>query len=515
MRFFSFIIALCTYTWGTTHSDTLIAEDTTWDSDTVICLKTISVDSNATLVIRPGTTVLFGKSCQLKVIGALVAEGNPQDSIRFLPVDTSGWWGIVFKNTQISADSSKMKHCVLQNVNNNMYRYGAIFVTYYPWLELTNSRIQNCSSGGVSFYRSNGRVRDCIIGSNKSSKSCLGCVGGINLLVASVEIIGNQLIDNQSTYGGGIFIDESTAFVKGNTIQGNSSSYGGGAYVSYCTQQVLFEGNSICNNSCSGNGGGLSVSDNSTQVSLINNRFTNNNGENGGGICIDGSKVVLKNNLIANNLAWISGNGNGICVINAAVVSGINLTIVNNGVKSAFAQASTKIDLVNTIIWSVEGTATEAPTCKYSFCYVGNQTNVINAVPIDPLFVSPTKNSDYKLDANAADWNLLDRSPCVNAGTPDTSGLGIPLTDLNGKTRVFARIDIGSCENQVSTPVLRERNVDALRSGHFRNTEANGERMIDLRGRRLPAGRCAQTARASGIYMQQRKRIINPHQDAP
>ena len=44
---------------------------------------------------------------------------------------------------------------------------------------------------------------------------------------------------------------------------------------------------------------------------------------------------------------------------------------------------------------------------------------------------------------------LNDQSPCVNAGTPDTTGLNLPEYDLAGNPRIFGSgIDMGSYENQ-------------------------------------------------------------------
>lgn len=52
-------------------------------------------------------------------------------------------------------------------------------------------------------------------------------------------------------------------------------------------------------------------------------------------------------------------------------------------------------------------------------------------------------------NGNQADWELISTSPCINAGTIDTSDLEIPATDINGNPRIYGgRIDIGAYENQ-------------------------------------------------------------------
>jgi len=57
----------------------------------------------------------------------------------------------------------------------------------------------------------------------------------------------------------------------------------------------------------------------------------------------------------------------------------------------------------------------------------------------DPLFVG----------GHPFSYKLIPQSPCVDAGTPDTTGLHLPATDLAGNPRIFnGRIDIGAYECQ-------------------------------------------------------------------
>ena len=61
----------------------------------------------------------------------------------------------------------------------------------------------------------------------------------------------------------------------------------------------------------------------------------------------------------------------------------------------------------------------------------------------DPLFVGGDPFS----------YELTKYSPCIDAGTPDTTGLHLPATDLAGNPRIFnGRIDIGAyeCQDTVS-----------------------------------------------------------------
>ncbi|MBS3741857.1 MAG: T9SS type A sorting domain-containing protein, partial [Candidatus Cloacimonetes bacterium] len=64
-------------------------------------------------------------------------------------------------------------------------------------------------------------------------------------------------------------------------------------------------------------------------------------------------------------------------------------------------------------------------------------------IDTDPLFADPA-NEDY---------HLTEDSPCIDAGTPDTTGLNLPAWDLDGNIRVWdgdgdgiAQIDMGPYE---------------------------------------------------------------------
>jgi hypothetical protein len=52
-------------------------------------------------------------------------------------------------------------------------------------------------------------------------------------------------------------------------------------------------------------------------------------------------------------------------------------------------------------------------------------------------------------------FRLTDSSPCINAGTPDTEGLMLPVLDLAGSPRIqLARIDVGAYEWGSSSDVV-------------------------------------------------------------
>jgi hypothetical protein len=59
-------------------------------------------------------------------------------------------------------------------------------------------------------------------------------------------------------------------------------------------------------------------------------------------------------------------------------------------------------------------------------------------------------------------YALTDVSPCINAGIPDTSGLGLPDIDIAGNQRIYGgRIDMGAYENQHVMVGVEEFNMQA------------------------------------------------------
>ncbi len=194
-------------------------------------------------------------------------------------------------------------------------------------------------------------------------------------------------------------------------------------------------------------GGGILCWDHSspsiTNVKIINNTSSSEIGGSGGGIyCGKYSSPDLKNVIISGNSADDFGGGI-LCYDNSNpnivnVTISDNISFIGGGI---FCQNASPC-LINCILWNDtpnEITGTIAATysdIQGSWAGSGN----INA---DPLFAD-TLNEDYHLNQD---------SPCVDAGTPDTTGLHLPPWDLDGNIRVWdgngngvAIIDMGAYE---------------------------------------------------------------------
>lgn len=254
-------------------------------------------------------------------------------------------------------------------------------------------------------------------------------------------------------------IDNSSSHISGMTLKGGAvgGENGGGVYClnsNPIIEQVIISGN-------------LAQDWNPGWVGPIGGR--------GGGIYIENSNPTIRNSIITGNLASQGGGGIS-CSISDATIH--DLVISDNssgGISCASSNLSLKqttfsgnvgagiifahnshITLLNSVMWNdstnelvnYEGENDENTlTVSYSDIEGGKDSihaslnTVVNwldgNINEDPLFAGIGEHS----------LMLTSGSPCRNAGTPDTTGLFLPLNDLAGGPRVWEdRIDIGAYE---------------------------------------------------------------------
>ncbi len=190
-------------------------------------------------------------------------------------------------------------------------------------------------------------------------------------------------------------------------------------------------GTVVENNYFNGNMDGLHCSDFSPKI--INNHFYNSSTAI---YCSAWSEILIANNLMVNNTS------EGIQCLHASP-SILNNTIVNSSTGISFDDDS-HCKLINNIILNNESSFWVPPgadvTISYS-CIEGDfPPNAIDGggnIYDDPQFADTTN----------LDFHLLPGSPCLDAGIPDTTGLNIPLTDLDGNYRIYGdAIEMGPYE---------------------------------------------------------------------
>jgi len=198
-----------------------------------------------------------------------------------------------------------------------------------------------------------------------------------------------NITGNAADIGGGIYFQGEHINLQNSLITGNAAGNGGGVYFSandFNLQNVL-----ITNNQAGGFGGGIYMGDyingSLQNVSLVNNTAA---GWGGGIACVGISSVDISNSIVYYNEA---DNGSSIYLSQSA--ASISFSDIQGG-------------------WDGVGNIDE-----------------------EPLFTGAGSNP----------FALSYDSPCVDAGTSDTSGMNLPMFDIIGSPRIWNnRIDMGAYE---------------------------------------------------------------------
>ena len=426
-----------------------IYNDTTWNSDTIYINDNVTIYENATLSISPGTTIKFNGQYYIKVLGKLMAIGQLNDSILFTINDTThlsdtstilgGWKGIhLLDNTN---DTSVFDYCILQ--------YGKAVKPGVPWWNTYN----NENYGGVMY------------------------IDGYNCVKISNSKFHNNFARDK---GGAIYADTISYFTVNNSeFHSNITKWYGGSIYAGNINDVLISNNIFLWNEgflvdtaggwtgWHGAGGSIFLSNplGNSKATIINNEFYNNISVSG--IIYDAfPNTHLYNNILCNNrsFTYYCGSPHSHSIFSNNIVANNYFPAGSAGI----ACFSNYLLIVNSIIWNNQTNIPNdqdqiyynnyIPTVKYN-CVMDGFEGEGNIDSL-PMFVNPTAGAGLAYNGADADWSLLVESPCINTGTPDTTGLFLPDYDIEGNPRICGfRIDMGAYENQVfaiTKPVLQE-----------------------------------------------------------
>lgn len=419
-----------------------INSNTTWSADTVKIVGDVTVGSGIVLTVSPGTYIEAQGYFRISVSGRIRAIGTVVDTIIFTVHDTSGFWqdttsvsggwaGVRLINNS-SSDTSVFKYCkFLYGKKCDFYggdnKGGAIYAINHGALHVANS-LFNSNMAASSERNAN---------DGDAAGGAIYCK-----MVGRVKIEASRFIRNRSfNNGGAVFIDtQCRAEIDDNTFLENVAKWwriilpswivtGGGGGAIY-TRAGFDMHPIISNNACFNNRTVTGVLYTSNmQGGIYNNTICNNEGV---GI-FDGhmeSMINIYNNTVVNNLSFHGG----IEIFSKARL--YNNIGWGNGLYSGdmrdqinVSQATAGFELFNNCVQFGNG----GPGMVDQY----------------PEFVDPTNVIGISLMAPDADWSLADSSPCINHGTPDTTGLFIPESDIAGNPRIYGgRIEIGSYENQ-------------------------------------------------------------------
>ncbi|MFA8436944.1 MAG: right-handed parallel beta-helix repeat-containing protein [Marinifilaceae bacterium] len=265
----------------------------------------------------------------------------------------------------------------------------------------------------------------------------------------------STLVDGFTITNGdcGVFSIFSSSTIRNNSIVNNKKD---GIYCLYShpiiTQNLIqntWDGDGIY---CSASHPNISqnlIQDNEDGIHCYNDGnpciiHNNINKNHGTGITSCNSEPVIINNIISRN-GDVSGGG----IYCSSNETEISISIINNTITSnkgigVDCDLNTNLKIVNCILWdNLQGSIKGTPAVSYSaitggYEGVGNINLAAgNNYTSGPRFVDPEND----------DWQLTGTSPCINAGTPDTTGLNLPIKDIVGKHRVYKIIDIGAYES--------------------------------------------------------------------
>ncbi len=298
--------------------------------------------------------------------------------------------------------------------------------------------------------------------------------GGICVIdnsLGSSLIFRNTIIkENSSIRGGGLYcynteVSEGEIIFQNVAVMNNTSSEnGGGIYcenVSPAFYSVKIDGNN-CENWHLG-GGAFFLNSNPRLIDVI---FTSNFAYEGGGAYFLNSNPLLQNVKVSSNIVsgykgWELGEGGGMYfensnptfqngVITENMPDGLycrnsvlvvkNTTIANNSFDGIDCR-STQLSIVNSIIWGNEYQILihEGSQITASYNDIQHGINGISSGNNDTINWLEGNIDEDPLFEGSGDhpFQLTAGSPCIDAGTPDTTGLNLPNTDILGNIRLW------------------------------------------------------------------------------
>jgi hypothetical protein len=412
-----------------------------WSVDTVFVTGDIKVESGESLTIGPGTLVLFTGHFKFTVLGSVVAAGTENGLIRFSISDTTGfadtlsatgsWHGFVYEHLSFATDSSVFEHC--------LFEYGKAFSA--DTFGMYGGAFRIFDFGRIAF-------RNCTFSNNLAIR----WGGAVYARNADISLTSCTFERNRCGlalfpwgYGGGICSVESEPVVVGCWFEGNSATgFGGGASFEYSDPELH---HNVFYDNFGGLAGGFGFL-RSTPARVVSNNLVYANSARffGGGAACIRANTMFSNNTIVNNQSMYGG---GFYCNDSAVPVLYNTIIRGN---SGFGH--------EVYIWDVRS----APSFLY--CNVEGDTTDFEGSGAHEGYAGVYENNmdEDALFRGTGDFPfaLQPGSPCVDAGTPDTSGLQVPITDLEGLIRVYnGRIDIGAFEWNPGQGVLSWKQAQA------------------------------------------------------
>ena len=280
-------------------------------------------------------------------------------------------------------------------------------------------------------------IRDCTFSNNHASYG--GTVYNYAMGGNCSPTFINCSFTNNSSYAGAAVFNNAYDGICNSTYFNcdfidNHASYAGGALFNYANHGVcnLVIHHSAFINNYTQIGGAMynSSMEGSLEASIVNSVFSQNYAEHKGGALFNyGYSGQSHCNIINTTFFKNTGVHNGGAVRNWYATSQItNCILWNNGdeVFNTFGSAT----LLHSIL-------DDGSPGNGSITYLDSVSGQ-HVIDLDPLFC------DY---SGAGNMRLKQNSPAIDFGTFDTTGLQLPVIDLDGKDRFNEIVDLGAYEN--------------------------------------------------------------------
>jgi len=345
-----------------------------------------------------------------------------------------------------------------------------------------NTEISNCilinnesvnDGGGICCYNSYLSLENGTIKNNTSS----GRGGGISAAFSDLLIINTDFTFNEGSFHGGAIYYYNNYYLTENygvtfsncTFENNSTSGAtGGIFIGKSEDDessidITIDNCKIAGNFADRRSGLYVLGDNHFDVSnciFIDNEATTYSA----GASFSYSNGRISNCLFISNIAATGGgnwNAGGVSVWSGANVDFVNCTFADNTAAygAGLCVGSSGIaTTTNCIFWdnstnqiALDDYNNQGGTLTVDYCDVQYGIDSVNVGSLSTLYWGIGNIDNHPLFTGTGEhpFSLQDASPCVNTGTPDTTGLSLPDLDLAGNTRIYGgRIDMGAYENQ-------------------------------------------------------------------
>ena len=316
------------------ENEIVLMQKITLDGDTTYTLSrgrttikgeghNISIKSKAGITVAGKDTVLnLGAE---KYDGVLTIDGDTRNGfVSVLEGATANMYGNVTLQNRKSTDNA----CVVIMGSNSVFNmHGGV--------------IEKCSraviaGSGATFHMFDGEIKDCRAGGNRvisvnggskfimdggTISGCTADKGGGLYADNSIVTINNGTISGckaRMGAGGGLYATNgSTININSGTISGCEAGVGGGLYVDGST--VTISGGTISGCEAAINEGGGLYATNSSEITISDSTISGCKAGAGGGLCVVGSTLNIKDDIISECIASDTGKGGGLYAENSTL----------------------------------------------------------------------------------------------------------------------------------------------------------------------------------------------------